>query len=168
MAADREGGEEKRAAVAATSPLETPPPADATPPPADAAPTLPPAAATQPMIDPRVRADAALLSSAEAAPVIVAAFGVVAYSDAAADGDYVYELEMAQVSYKHTLRKLKAAHPESELYKFVESSPEALVSFVIRLAAVGERIPAVERAACMVGIDLEEEAREEAARMRSK
>ena len=72
---------------------------------------------------------------------------------------------MAQVSYKHMLRKLKAAHPDSEMYKFVESSAEALVDFTIRLAAMGVRIPAVERAARMIELDLEAEAHSEAARM---
>ena len=91
--------------------------------------------------------------SEEAAAAISAAFSVVDFERDGFDPYIDARLEMAQVLYKHSLRRLKSAFP-GELCGLPEHSAVEMVRWMVRLRAARVCVPAAERAAERVGFNL--------------
>ena len=62
------------------------------------------------------------------------------------------KLELAQVRYRHALRRLQCAYP-GELCGFSQNSAREMVHWAIRVEALAGPVPAARAAACKVGFD---------------
>ena len=99
--------------------------------------------------------------SPDAADAIAAAYHVAGCSRAAEREEVLEldeELDHLQVTYKHALRRLVRAYPESEFSRWDASSADDMVEWTIRLTALGQAIPAAVAAAQEVGFNLEKAA----------
>ena len=99
--------------------------------------------------------------SPDAADAIAAAYHVAVCSRAAEREEVLEldeELDHLQVTYKHALRRLVRAYPESEFSRWDASSADDMVEWTIRLTALGQAIPAAVAAAQEVGFNLEKAA----------
>ena len=112
----------------------------------------------------RARAFVDIAMSEEAAAAITAAFHVAFLSQGGRDPYFDCQLEIAQVCYKHALRRLKASFP-GELCSFSENSARDMVNWMVRLHATGFCVPAAERAAEKVAFNLPQAAADMQARM---
>ena len=103
---------------------------------------------------PRARAMLDMATSQEAAAAIVAAFCVVALSRGGRDAHFNEKLEVAQVRYRHALRRLQQEYP-GEFCGFSQGSAREMVDWAVRVESVGQEIPAARVAARKVRFDLE-------------
>ena len=104
---------------------------------------------------PRALALLDMAMSKEAAMAIVPAFKVFTQiAQHGSDAFFNEKLELAEVQYKHALRRLKQVYPD-EFCGFSENSAWEVVSWTIRLSAFGQTIPAAVAAARAVGFDLQ-------------
>ena len=100
------------------------------------------------------RAALEMTLSQEAASTIKAAFFVLHHTRRSPDTFYNEELEIAQVRYKHALRRLKRAYPGELLCDWTENSPERMFEWVLVWVAAGYAIPAAVAAAHMLQFPL--------------
>ena len=103
---------------------------------------------------PRARAMLDMATSQEAAAAIVAAFCVFALSRGGRDPHFNEKLDIAQVRYRHALRRLQQEYP-GEFCGFSQESAREMVDWAIRIESCGQQIPAARAAARKVRFDLE-------------
>ena len=145
------------------------PPAAPEPPPAEPAeppPPLAPAPLPPEPLSPEAQAQIDMAMSPEAAAVIKPAYIIVRRTHpsrlarvASLDDDE--ELELAQVRFKHALRRLAAAFPEEyskEYCQWDEHSAREVVHWTVRVHCTGHRIRAAEIAAAVARFDLQKAA----------
>ena len=92
--------------------------------------------------------------SSEAAVLIAAAYTVLAHTRSGRDPHCNEELEVAEVRYKHALRRLKQTFP-GEFCGWSERSSTEVIHWTLRFACIGHPIPAAEVAARRIGLDME-------------
>ena len=140
-----------------------------------AEPPLPPAPTPPPPepLSPEVQAQIDMAMSPEAAAVIKPAYIIARRTHpsrlarvASLDDDE--ELELAQVRFKHALRRLAAAFPEEyskEYCRWDEHSAREVVHWTVRVHCTGHRIRAAEIAAAVARFDLQKAADDRLAEM---
>jgi len=138
------------------------PPAAPEPPPAEPPPPPPPMPPPKPL-SPEAQAQLAMAMSPEAAAVIKPAYIIARRTHpsrlarvASLDDDE--ELELAQVRFKHALRRLAAAFPgeySKEYCRWDEHSAPEVVDWTVRVHCTGHRIRAAEVAAVVARFDLQ-------------
>ena len=101
---------------------------------------------------PRAHAMLEMAKSTAAGHAIIAAYN--AYARRNRDFFFDEDAELAQVRYKHALRRLKAEYP-GEFCGFSEQSAKEVVMWTVRMHAAGFVIPAAVAASQEVGWDLE-------------
>ena len=148
------------------------PPAAPEPPPAEPPPPAPVPPPHEPL-SPETQAQIAMAMSPEAAAVIKPAYIVARRTHpsrlarvASLDDDE--ELELAQVRFKHALRRLAAAFPEEyskEYCRWDEHSAREVVHWTVRVHCTGHRIRAAEIAATVARFDLQKAADDRLAEM---
>ena len=98
--------------------------------------------------------------SREAAVTIVSAYNIFKHSPPSGQEIcFNEELEVAEVRYKHALRRLKEAYPD-EFCGFSDQSYMEILGWTVRLHSLGRRIPASVAAAGRIGFPLDQMARE--------
>ena len=105
-------------------------------------------------MSPQATASLEMTLSPEAATAIKAAFFALGHSRRGRDTFYNEDLEIAQVRYKHALRRLKRAYP-GELCDWTEHSPERMYEWALMWEAAGHPIPAAAAAANILRINLQ-------------
>ena len=103
---------------------------------------------------PRAKAMYDMATSQEASLAIVAAFVVHRFSQGRSDPNLNEKLELAQVRYRHALRRLQGAYP-GELCGFSQNSAREMVYWAIRVEALAGPVPAARTAARKVGFDFD-------------
>jgi hypothetical protein len=101
---------------------------------------------------PRAKAMYDMATSQEASLAITAAFVVLRFLQSRSDPNLNEKLELAQVRYRHALRRLQCAYP-GELCGFSQNSAREMVHWAIRVEALAGPVPAARAAACKVGFD---------------
>jgi hypothetical protein len=134
-------------------PAATPSPPPPPPPPAPPAEHVCSEACTDGMC-PRARARIEAAMSTEAAVLIVAAFGVISAKSCGRDPHFNEELELADVRFRHALRRLQQAYP-GEFCSWSQHSTALVIQWTLRCACVGHPIPAAEAAARRIGLNME-------------
>ena len=90
---------------------------------------------------PRAKATYDKATSEEAADAISAACTVLGLSQGRSDLHLNEKLELAQVRYRHTLRRLQQAYP-GELCGYSQHSAKQMVEWTVRVEACAGQIPA--------------------------
>jgi hypothetical protein len=98
--------------------------------------------------------------SQAAALTIIAAYNIFKYSPPSGQESFFNEeMEVAEVRYRHALRRLKEAYPD-EFSGFSDQSYMEILGWTVRLYSMGHRIPAAVAAAKRIGFPLEQMAKE--------
>ena len=107
---------------------------------------------------PRGERQVQISRSSEVAYAITTAFAVLHNGQRGCrDPHFHEELEVAQVRYKHALRRLKRAYP-GELCDWTEHAPERMYEWALMWEAAGHPIPAAAAAAHVLRINLQKAA----------
>jgi hypothetical protein len=102
----------------------------------------------------RALSNVEMAQSQEAAAAIDAAFEVMHQGRRGGKDPYFnMHLEIAQVKFKHALRDLRQAYP-GQFCGIAEADHDAIVSWTVRLAALGISIPAAVTAARRVRFNM--------------
>ena len=105
---------------------------------------------------PRAIAMLNMIKSQEVAVAITSAYIVWYHGQLGGkDTDINEKLELAQVRYKHALRRLKEAYP-GEFSDFSNDSYKEILFWTVRLQSIGRPVPAAVAAAGRVGFPLEQ------------
>ena len=105
-----------------------------------------------------------MATSEEVAIAIFGAYNLFNQTRRSRGGEMYFneKLELAQVRYKHALRRLKVAYP-GEFCDFSEQSPWDMIGWTIALQSVGMTVPAAVDAAKQIGFKLQQAAADHAA-----
>jgi hypothetical protein len=144
--------EESAAAPAAAAPAAAAP--SASPAPESAASAHECSDACSRDLCPRAKAMYDMATSQEASVAIAAAFLVYRFSLGRCNPNLNEKLELAQVRYRHALRRLQCAYP-GELCGFSQNSAREMVDWAIRVEALAGPVPAARAAARKVGFDFD-------------
>jgi hypothetical protein len=96
-----------------------------------------------------------MIMSPEVALTIVAAYKVWNHHGRGIDRNINEKLELAEVQFKHALRRLSDAYP-GEFFDFSNDSYMDILGWTVRLQSIGRPVPAAVAASARVGFPLEQ------------